>query len=101
MIFPPATSSVTPVIHEEAEEARKSEAEATSSGCPRRPRGNAAARAFLSSSETQVRILSFSIADGARQLTRMPSLANSLARWRVNPMTPAFAAAYAAEDLAG
>jgi hypothetical protein len=43
---------------------------------------------------------SFSIADGAMQLTRIPSLANSPAKCRLNAMTPAFAAAYAAEERA-
>ena len=33
-------------------------------------------------------------------MTRMPAVPNSPARWRVNAITPAFAAAYAAEDFA-
>jgi hypothetical protein len=36
---------------------------------------------------------SFSVADGARQLTRIPWPAISPARWRLNAMTPDFAAA--------
>src|ERR1035437_3818190 len=42
MIFPPATSSVMPVIHDETDDARNSVAAATSSGWPIRPRANAA-----------------------------------------------------------
>jgi hypothetical protein len=43
MILPPATSSVTPVSHDELSEARNSVASATSSGAPMRPSKNASA----------------------------------------------------------
>src|ERR1700683_3683104 len=93
-------SMVMPVIQDDADEARNSAAAATSSGWPRRPSGKDAPRAARSSADIHLRMRSFSIADGARQLTRMPSDAHSPARWRLNAATPAFAAAYAAEDFA-
>jgi hypothetical protein len=43
MILPPATSSVTPVSHDELSEARNRVASATSSGSPIRPSENMAA----------------------------------------------------------
>ena len=47
MILPPAMSSVMPVIHEEASEARNSVAAATSSGWPMRRSGKEAASCSL------------------------------------------------------
>src|ERR1019366_7237055 len=100
MTLPPAMSRVTPVIHEDAEEARNRAAAATSWGWPRRPSGKPAPSSLRRSSGTQERILSFSTADGAMQLARIPAPASSLARWRLKATTPALAAAYAAEDCA-
>src|SRR5271166_6788768 len=101
MILPPAMSRVAPVIHDDASEPRNSAAAATSSGWPRRRSGKLAPRAARCSPVIHARILSFSVADGATQLTRTPRGAISLARCRVKAITPAFAAAYAAADWAG
>src|SRR5438270_13920241 len=62
--------------------------------------GNECARVRRSSSVVQLFSRSFSIDDGAMQLTRTPSGATSLARWRVKATTPALAAAYAAFERA-
>jgi hypothetical protein len=89
----PAMSSVTPVIHDEASEARNSVAAAASPGCPMRRSGNDAASSPRWASVVHVRIRSFSIADGAMQLTRIPCGPTSAARCRVRAITPALAAA--------
>lgn len=57
MILPPATSSVTPVIHDDASEARNSVAAATSPGWPIRRSGNELPSCARCSGVVQERLL--------------------------------------------
>jgi hypothetical protein len=86
-------SSVTPVIQDAASEARYSTAFPMSAGWPMRPSGNDAPSSSSCWPVIAACIRSLSTADGARQLTRMPCSAISLARCLLNITTPAFAAA--------
>src|SRR5581483_5376737 len=96
MTRPPATSSVTPVTHEDASESRNSVALATSSGSPIRPSGDIAAVRSIASGVITRSIRSDIVVPGATQFARTPYRPTSSARCRVNIATPAFDAAYAA-----
>ena len=94
--LPPDTDSTCPVICRASSEARKAMALATSSGCPRRRSGVAAA----DSSSVVLRLRSthsVSVVPGAMALTRMPSGPSSCASTFVNTCSPPLVVAYAIE----
>ena len=93
MIRPPATSSVTPVIHRAESDARNSAAIAGSSGTPIEPSGDMAAIWARRSSSIAPSTRSLRIVAGASTFTRTPCSPSSSAAWRLSIAMPAFAAA--------
>lgn len=66
---------------------------AISAGSPSRRTGMASATRRVSSGVRTFNTRSVAVVPGATAFTVMPSAPTSSARWRVKPMTPAFAAA--------
>src|SRR6266498_3331884 len=91
MTTPPPTMTVSPVMNDACGEARKSTADATSSGVPQRARGVAPTTARLVASSTSSPHLVL-IQPGATTLTRTRG-ANSRARDRLSARMPPLAAA--------
>src|SRR5262245_47467019 len=97
MLAPPSTGKTTPVINLAAGEHRYVAAQPISSGSPKRFMG-VRPRTFsarFGSPLSARRIISDSIQPGAIELTRTPYGETSVAKERINPKWPAFAAEYA------
>src|SRR5262245_15390992 len=97
--MPPATRSVSPVIHAESDEARNTAAGATSSTSPMRRRGACVSSWVRSSllSKPPARTPSVSTMPGLIAFTRMLRGPSSLASVRVIASTAPFVAVYTAE----